>query len=129
MFTEIRSLLTDTLNKIIKMTTSDQKLEDTEEVNLLYGVLELVASLIEIVQPGSDINMNLNEKECSGTVVDGSYYSGKLDISVIIDDESNVTKLAREQAKDSKLFENNDKIPWRQELLPDSSLVNQAIVE
>jgi other hect domain ubiquitin protein ligase E3 len=73
--------------------------------------------------------MTLNEINCKGTVVDGSYYSGKLDLSVIVDNESTITKLSRDEAIESKLFENNDKIQWRQELLPENSLVNQAIVE
>lgn len=127
-FTEMNKLLTDSLNEIIKSTKDKETSSDADKINLLYGTLEVVAGLIKIIQPGSEVKMNLNDKECVGTIVDGGYYSGKLDLSVIIDDEYNITKLTRDQAKEAKLFESYNRIEWRKELLPPPTLVNEAIV-
>ena len=127
MFTEIKELLTKTLHKVTKISKTSKIEENADDLNLLYGTLEVVASLFDIVQSGSEVNMNMNDKFYTGTVVDGSYYSGKLDLSVILEDESNLIKLSRNEAIEAKLFENNSTIEWRQELLPDISLVNQAI--
>ena len=128
MLEEMKDLITLTLNKVIKMAETGETEDSVDDLNLLYGSLEVVASLFYIVQPGSEVNMNFNEKQCSGVVVDGSYYSGKLDLSVIVEDESSIIKLSRNQAIEAKIFENNDRIKWRKELLPQISLVNKAIV-
>jgi hypothetical protein len=52
MFSEIKTLLTENLSKVIKIASEGKNLENQEEVNLLYGTLETIASLIQIVQPG-----------------------------------------------------------------------------
>lgn len=116
---EMMRLLTDSLKSIIN---------NEIDTNLLYGTLEVVAGLINIVQPGSQVKLNINGKECIGTVVDGGHYSGKLDISVVIENEKVVTKITPDQTKESKLFEVYEGITWKQELLPEFSLVNDAIV-
>jgi hypothetical protein len=128
LFKEMRKLLNHSLTRIIEQTEDTSKTMDVEEMNLLYGTLEVVAGLIRIVQPGSEVRMFLNDKQSIGTVIDGGYYSGKLDISLLVDTESTITTLTRDQAKEAKIFGNYNKIEWKTELLPDPILVNKAII-
>ena len=127
-FKEIRSLIKEQLEKIVQLSEGKLKIDNEDELNLLYGTMELVSGVFKIVQPGSEVKINLNQKECIATVVDGGYYSGKLDISVVVEGESSITKLTRDQAKEAGLFEPFNRIEWRQEMLPKPALVNQAIV-
>ena len=116
---EMMRLINDSLKSIIN---------NEIDTNLLYGTLEVVAGIINIVQPGSQVKLNINGKECIGTVVDGGHYSGKLDISVVIENERVVTKITPDQTKESKLFEMYEGISWKQELLPEFGFVNEAII-
>jgi len=116
---EMMRLLNDSLQSII---------HNEFDTNLLYGTLEVVAGLINIVQSGSQVKLNINGKESIGTVVDGGHYSGKLDISVVIENEKVVTRISPDQTKESKLYEIYEGISWKQELLPEFSLVNEAII-
>jgi hypothetical protein len=59
-FNEMLNILKKSCSLLI-----DNKLEElsSEDINLLFGSLETVAGLINIVQPGTEIKLNLNGKE------------------------------------------------------------------
>ena len=103
LFKEVRHLMTDSLTKIIEQSKQEERPSNSDDLNLLYGTLEVVADLIRVVQPGSEVDIFLNDKQSTATVVDGEYYSGKLDMSFIIDNESTITTLSRDQVAIGKI--------------------------
>lgn len=118
-------ILTNTCKQIINENIEDLTEEQTD---LIFGALEVVAGLINIVQPGSEVKMHFNGKESTAVVVDGGYYSGKNHLSLIVDNEDTVTKITQDQAKEAKVYENFNKIPWSPHLLPDKKLISEAII-